>query len=103
MEDQVPLPVLRPYVRRYYVQNVISFFHLHVLSVGRDKELYSGVSLNYKVWFQEVAVTESEVSLPSQSNNRMNRISVEECVSQCHSVLAGRRSCDWYDQQGEPV
>ena len=41
-------PVLRPYVRRYHVQNVISFFHLHVLNVGRDTELYSGVSLNYE-------------------------------------------------------
>ena len=27
--------------------------------------------------------------------------SVEECASKCHAVLAGRRSCDWYDQQGE--
>ena len=37
-----------PILRRYHVQNVISFFHLHVLSVGRDTELYSGVSLNYE-------------------------------------------------------
>ena len=34
--------------------------------------------------------------------NRMNRILAEECASQCHSVLAGHRSCNWYDQQGEP-
>ena len=37
-----------PILRRYHVQNVISFFLLHVLSVGRDTELYSGVSLNYE-------------------------------------------------------
>ena len=40
--------VLRPYVRRYHVPNVIFFFQLHVLNVGRDTELYSGVSLNYE-------------------------------------------------------
>ena len=41
-------PVLQPYVWRYNVQNVIFFFHLHILNVGRDTELYSGVSLNYE-------------------------------------------------------
>ena len=41
-------PVLWPYVQRYHVQNVIFFFHLYVLNVGRDTELYSGVSLNYE-------------------------------------------------------
>ena len=25
------------------------------------------------------------------------------CVSMPWTVLAGRRSCDWYNQQGEPV
>ena len=41
-------PVLWPYVWQYHAQNVIFFFHLHVLNVGRDTELYSGVSLNYE-------------------------------------------------------
>ena len=36
------------FLQWYHVQNVISFFHLHILSVGRDTELYSGVSLNYE-------------------------------------------------------
>ena len=61
-----------PILRQYHVQNVISFFHLHVPSVGRDTELYSGVSLNYECDnVQEVAVTESEVSTtwPKQSSN----------------------------------
>ena len=57
----MPFPVLQPYVRQYHVQMVISYFHLHVLNVGRDTELYSGVSLNYEC-FQEVVVTESEVT-----------------------------------------
>ena len=49
-----------------------------------------------------IAVKNMTITRPVQFVLVSSGSMAEECASQCRSVLAGRRSCDWYNQQGEP-
>ena len=37
----------------------------------------------------------------STSTKGTAMLMAKECASQCRAILAGRMSCDWYDEQGE--
>ena len=77
--------VLQPYLRQYHAQNVIFFFHLHVPNVGRDTELHSDVSLNYKCghWVWPCSGSSAHWVW---SENCLSNVIIERIISQWRNV-----------------